>query len=152
MWGGSATRAGCPIHAAPSHDWASCEARPPSSTDSNPPGAPSFALLRRVGCITSTHHAFALVFAVVAVASEIGPSSSLGITGQPQNPLRPAGGRSEGEAETTDLSPLSLSLLSPLFSPFSRPPKPFFTLLLSKIACQAPQHHKNLINLSPSTR
>src|ERR1700735_4655276 len=47
--------AGCPIHVALSHDWASCEARPLSSNNLKSSGAPSFAALgRRVECNLST--------------------------------------------------------------------------------------------------
>jgi hypothetical protein len=65
-------------------------------------------------------NAFALVVAV-AVASGVGPGFSLGIYRTTPNPFLPAGGQSKGAAEATDLSPLLLSLLLPLFSPFSPP-------------------------------
>jgi hypothetical protein len=44
---------------------------------------------------------------------------------------------------------LLLSLLFPLFTHLSRTPKLFFANLLSKIACQAPQHLKSP-QLTPS--
>jgi hypothetical protein len=41
---------------------------------------------------------------------------------------------------------------SPVFTPQSHTPKLFFTLLLSKIACQAPKLIKESITQAPSTR
>jgi hypothetical protein len=112
------------------------------------PGAPSFACLiaRWLGNETLPPANF-----VVAVASGVGPGFSLGITDVLKS-LPLAEGRSEGEAETTDLSLLPLSLFLPLFSLQSTTPKLFFTLLLSKIACQAPKLTKKPITQAPSTR
>jgi hypothetical protein len=98
-----------------------------------------------------------LLLPAFAVASEIGPDFSPGITDQPRIPSALPKAGVKAQPERLDLSPLPLPLLLPLplflplFTPQSTPSELFFALLLSKIACQAPKLTKKPITQSLST-